>query len=401
MKLLGTVALSFLCWNLTSAQVLYSASPFITQNVNTKSLALANAVVSLDGEYADKHMNPSGMGIPSVLQITGNYSEFGLGDEHSLSFFELNFKVKRLGVGFSYESYSPGNSLRLIARNENDVIGKIGNKETYVTGVFNYDISNFINVGIAVNYISSTEGFSFQFWREAPESNFFSYDLGIQGKVNSYKIKGGTIEPTYGISITDFGAPQNYNYSEDREFSRKDFLPTNIKTGIGVEYRSDQSILDRNLFSVKLLGNLSKFLGRYESVVVEESDRTSVYIKPIAPFKALVQSWDTYQYYDGQSINEAKTIEQISSHIGIEFAFIETIFFRYGNKNAATPEEWLSYNSYGFGIDLFYLSIDYTYLKYKDFKPFYSFYPGHHWQITGRIPLNGKGRDTILDQVFK
>ncbi len=59
------------------------------------------------------------------------------------------------------------------------------------------------------------------------------------------------------------------------------------------------------------------------------------------------------------------------------------------------------FHTVGVGIDLYYLALDYAYISdnYAD-DNYGNYFNGSHWQLTGRIPLDGKTPDTILHHLF-
>tara|TARA_R110000868_G_scaffold410693_6_gene699895 strand:+ start:18367 stop:19518 length:1152 start_codon:yes stop_codon:yes gene_type:complete len=376
------------------AQLSLSAIPIATVNNNFRSLALGNAVVSLSGKYGDYHINPAGVGLTNSIQVYGG-RDYPDGYGSGRTFLILNYGFKKSGFNLSLQKYQWEEQLTLVGSYKK-LRGRFNSDEIFMNASYSYSFNPYLRAGIGINYIHTTQS-SGSIYSQAltDDLKFFTVDLGFLYQGSSYKISMGSITPNAGFSISDFGKSQSYYSSGYGEP-----LPTTLRLGAGLTFESDKKVWNQHLIGSSVLFNTSKFTGRKE---LKGNEMDGYYYEAMPAFKALFNSWGTFEWNNGQQIKNYSLPEQIWLHSGIELTFLETFSLRFGRENAANEEEWLSYRSVGFGVDLYYISLDYTSIKLDSGEPnlYYNFYSGNHWQLTGRFPLKGKKPNTILTQILK
>lgn len=374
------------------AQIAISGFPLTHGTFNMKSLALGNAVVSLDGNYADPHINPAGIGLSGNLQFSTGWDTY---------YQPLKIGIKQRGVHTNYRfgKSSLGLSIQYLETGDQITTGyinysphfKFNSKDIFVKGIYSHDFNNGLSLGGAINYMYGGEGSASDFshqWIDASDN--WSIDVGAQYHFPEIGFQDATIYPHLGLALNDFGSSANY-YDSDI----KDPIPTTLRAGGGVRLLSGYKIFGQPLVDILLLQNVSKLMVRTEERFFEGR----YHYDPMNPFKALVHSWDSYRYYDIQSYQrtEINLVEQLWWHSGVELKLLNTVALRWGRQDASKSEEELSYHAIGLGIDLQYLAFDYTSIKNKEKG---NYLEGNHWQLTGRIPLDGKHPDTILHHLF-
>ncbi|RNC79594.1 MAG: hypothetical protein ED557_13800 [Balneola sp.] len=390
MKSLLTVFLLLCLSTFSYGQLGLTAFPFTIHNSNVRSLSLGNATVSLQGIDGDYHVNPAGIGVSNIVQVKGMYERFGRG-EHSIGLMGISYEVGRSSFGLSFRKLTQGGQILLEDRLRR--IGRLAGEEHYISGVYNYRLSQGLRLGVGMNYMNANGSFSQAIATRLDKVEGFSFDIGAVYE-NSFKLNNRHILRTsFGFSLTDFGAGLEYHTNRST-----DPLPTILKIGTGLAYESNREWKGFNLFDVSLMTNVSKLLSRKE-LRISGSDTSFV---ALPPFRQLIESWEAYEFFNGQQNVSVGLKDQLWYHVGIEVTFLSALSLRFGFENAAEIEEDFSYRSFGLGIDLYYINFDYAYLHVIEEGAFNRGYyrHGNHWSIRGRIPLNGKSERTLLELIF-
>lgn len=377
------------------AQLNNAAFPFYIQNTNIKSLSLGNATVSLGNEYGDSNINPAGIGLKKNLQFFGAFDEFGI--SNSIEFIELNFGFRKSALGLSYRGYDSGERYNSIIW---DKLGRYNSNEIYLKAIYSVEITRLTKLGIAINYMSSEESQENQ--RYYPydyvkrDAQAISFDLGFRYE------KRFQIYEIYQLSVRLGSSVTNLGYGVDYYRGIKLGLPGSIRNGAGITFHTNKLIFGQELASITLLGSVSKLIvaNAYRK---KQNGIFAIVFGGNSPIGQLASLFNEVDYLDGGVTKSAKLLDQLWFQSGIELKLLNTLSVRLGREKAGKPEEILSYNSLGVGISFFYVDFDYMYAKfdneYKYSQKEYLY--GSHWQITGRIPLNGEKPKTILNHLLK
>lgn len=378
------------------AQLNITAFPLSTQKFDVKSLSLGTATVSLGDGYGSMFVNPAGMGENGVLQLSPDFNAFQHPYALAYKSYQLSgtYDVNKSRVGISIQGFKTGSQLVTTEYYENTDY-KFQNTELITKVAFSHQLKNNIKLGAAVNYLYSGEAIGTMVSAQKVEPvHAWSVDLGMQYEI-SKKYGFGTIKPSSGLVLTNFGKGVNYFNGVDYYNSeRSTSLPTRLQAGVGLTFISSEKKNGYNLVEVRVLQNASKLLVRRESKVND----SGTYHVAMNPFKALVNSWGSYEYYDGLSNRVIEPKQQIWWHSGAEVKFMEAVALRWGLRKTGEFEEEMSYQSLGFGVDLFYVVLDYAIVF--DNPEYGNFLEGTQWQISGRIPLDGHRPDNILLKLF-
>lgn len=375
------------------AQLRSTAFPFYRQTTNVKSLSLGNATVSLSDTYSDPKINPAGFGMYKTVQLSWYSEEFYLG--WKLSRISGNYRIDNSALAVSIQKYQAG-EMYLIGYPP-VVPFRLSDKELYLNAAFSHTFSNSLQAGFAINYasIGSASGTSIR-PQKLNASRSIHVDLGIRYQMDNIYTKSLDIAPQFGFSLTNFGEPVEYLGKN------KDPLPATLRLGAGVKISTNKKLFERPLAEMTILQSASKILARKERVVTS----TDTSYQAMGPLESLFNSWGSFEYFNGWRTVNVKPAEQIWFQTGIELGFLETIFIRFGHERADKTVDRISFNAIGAGLDFYYLAVDYGYVQmiddeYINYDPYESFLSKHHWQITGRIPLDGNRPETIIHHLFK
>ncbi|SMO89671.1 hypothetical protein [Gracilimonas mengyeensis] len=388
MRIIFTFLLMAMGLSATSlAQLNKAAFPFSYLNTNIKSLSLGNATVSLNG-IGNEEINPAVAAQEGVLQIIPIWDLY-------IGRYRLLFKQRGLSTNYRFSNSTVGlsihlNKVRLSTGHAFSApyLYKVPNDEIYIRSNYSYSFQSGVTLGAGLNYLYSSEAPRSQIsTQKIKKTHSFSIDLGAKYQLQNIQVGMFSFEPHMGLALTDFGRPAHYIY-EDSKFP----LPTVLRMGGAANIELDKRVYGLNLIELTAVQNVSKIMARMKDQPDEYGHRNEA----MNPFKALIKSWGTYKYRIRSGMMKHNLSEQLWWHSGVELKLLEALNIRWGYQKAGEAEKSLSYWALGGGIDLYYLVFDYTYLNNKE----EDLLEGHHWQITGRIPLDGTRSDTILNALF-
>lgn len=101
-------------------------------------------------------------------------------------------------------------------------------------------------------------------------------------------------------------------------------LPGQIRLGLGLDFSSKSLHLNQSIFGGGIYSGFSKYFARWE-----KDDALSQISTP-SGFESLFTTWDSFKIYPPSHTEEITLAEQISTSIGFEFHFLETLYLRYG-----------------------------------------------------------------------
>jgi len=263
-------------------------------------------------------------------------------------------------------------------------------KEQNFNVSFGYNLSEKTKLGFGINYIYSRRENLFN-----PEDDDyitaknFSLDLGILHEINK-EFENFSISSSMGWSLTDFGPTFTFSNSNGQGTNGESIrygLPMVMRAGLSLTFSVNKRWVNRRYGKIKLLGSLSKGMARTD----DEGD-------PHGPFRSLFSSWDSYSRSDGQNIQLG---DQIQRHQGIELSFFDIFFGRLGYIHRPSKRFGYNISSLGFGLDLYYLSVDYARIKPKPNEIVNVFEDRSVWQITGRIPIGNTNHRNFWPVLLK
>ncbi|MEX0720618.1 MAG: PorV/PorQ family protein [Balneolaceae bacterium] len=368
------------------AQFRITAVPFIIENEGIRSYSLGNSLIAFKGDVGAHHLNPASINHKGLFNfgLMKNEDNFGESDWTNT--------WKNLYLGYTFGSFDVATSYKNFNSDFPNYYGTQQREinESLLNVSTSYSFENGIRAGFGLNYISSrlpsNEGISAQKYNS---SKSFSVDFGIQYETIISVKESWSFIPKVGASLTDFGSPIRYT-----EEQSGDPLPMRLRLGSGFTLETNQKLLGMKAFGINTSLGFSKLMARNKVEVNNSSGINDSTYVPMKPLEALFNSWDTYEWFDG-SVNRSVLREQIWTHAGLELNFLETLAVRFGYQDGGKPNASYNFSSLGFGVNLGYLQFDYAKIHYLEHR-----INEYRWQLIGRIPLNGKRPDSILNLLF-
>lgn len=379
----------FLIPDLALSQYRITSVPVLIEPLDTRYYSTGNAMVSFINSGGGNYINPATLdhnGIPTIKYFLDTFGTNQDVIEIRLQNFYTGASFGNFDISLSYLDLRSSFSEEAIVLSEpyKDNVIKI-------TGA--YKFKNGLRAGFGVNYLKSDIGNEQVYVdREYNPAKSVFFDLGIQyHKTYPSRDETWLLTPSYGLSLTNFGKAVSY-YD-----GISDPLPTKLRMGTGMSVKYGQESF--GLRPLEMNGSLavSKFMVRNEMEMIETNGRTdSVYVA-MNPFKALIRSWGNYKWNDGLEEQTATIVDQLIFHTGFEVIFYETLSLRVGYQKASEVNMPYTFQAGGFGINLGYLSFDYSEYFYPDGR---GNDRGSTWNLTVRIPLNDKKPRSILNHIL-
>lgn len=294
-------------------------------------------------------------------------------------------------VGFSHGKFSYSAIIDFTSFSIPPIDSESGNLDIsnrllrFQTGYrFNENFS--AGIGFLYSSYQSTE-FSFNNETYGGDASAWGITAGAHYQ-NQFESNNFLYLPQIGLALNDLSNGFDFESSDMNETN----LPGQIRLGLGLDISSKNFRHNRPLFGGGIYTGFSKYLARWETE--DESSITSP-----SGFEALFTTWNSFERFDGTEMVEISLSEQISTSIGFELHFLETLYLRYGIIGGS--DYWIRpQNGLGAEIDLYYISLAVTHLNYHSSERWGPQDSSTYVQASFRIPIDGQPRDTLLGRLF-
>ena len=213
-------------------------------------------------------------------------------------------------------------------------------------------------------------------------------DLGLFYQ-NQFINDDFTFKPRLGLSLNNIGPGFDYEANGMSDAN----LPGQISLGMGFEAVSNRLIYNKPIFGAGIYSGFNKYLPR------QELEENGTELSRPGGFEALFTTWNSFERFAGSQNEVISLGDQISNSVGLEFQLLETLFLRYGVLGGA--DDWVRpQNGFGAEADFYYVSLAVTHLNYHSSDQYGPQDNSTYVQVTFRIPLDGRHRDTILNSLF-
>jgi len=208
---------------------------------------------------------------------------------------------------------------------------------------------------------------------------------------NEFESDAFQFESQVGLSLNDLS--EGFDFEGDTNSATN--LPGQIRLGLGFDISSKMLRHDRHLFGAGIYTGLSKYLARWEY-----REGTSE-IKSGSGFDTIFTTWNSAEVFSGSEMVNISLGEQISTSLGLELHFLETLYLRYGIIGGA--DYWIRpRHALGAEVDVYYLSLSISHLNYHSSDRFGSQAQDRATfiQATFRVPVDGQPRDSLLRRLL-
>ena len=367
-------------------EITYSPAS-LTINQSMRSAAMGGATVAMEGYPGAALINPATIGVDQTIQAqTYLFNQRGAPfkwpyfyiNDQPFSFFSptFDFRYNKGAVSVSIPYYDL-NAEKNNYQNSHSLNGNFYEYAFQLAGA--WELNRNVRIGIGLKHI----GYRFRTFDQVAVSYIIktgkanAIDIGTFYHKN-YDTEALHTKISLGGSLLNFGTNLKYDNGT------KDPLPLNLNAGFGIRTESAYQWNSRPFFSVGVYGTLSHLLSR-----IDQNGR------PYSAFESLFKGWSSYSYFNGQTTIRVTTWDQIERRIGLEASLFDVLSVRWGSdfeslkmrQGSGTTHSW------GLGVDLYILVLDYTSIKYDSIRYPTFKAPKHVWQATVRIPLGSSPRN--------
>ncbi len=358
------------------------AAFFQTIIVDPYSQALGEATVALRGYPGAASINPAAIGRPQTIQLGSNWDS-GSGGLFQTpwipQFFEnvwvaspaVDVRLRRWAFAYQFKQFTLADIEFRDA--QNNLLDIVDIKDRSHKVIVAYDLRPNLTLGLGLNLVRTQFGSLLSINSLTSEvGTTVSLDLGVVYGL-TFDVPYLRLKPSLGWSLTDFGRPIRFEGA-----LRDDPLTMLMRGGLSPQAEVNEQWLRRPIVTVGLHGGLSKYL-----VAVDDDG------KPYGPFAALVKAWKPFEVRINalnDEVAEFKKIgalDQLITHAGLELSLLKMVFLRWGHFDEPEYIGDRTYGTFGFGVDLYYVALDYSKARSDD-----SFFDGMtFWRLTARVPL--------------
>jgi len=323
--------------------------------------AMGGGTVALRGRPGAVDVNPAAIGQDGRIQAGVDAgldpflaSDFIFGQTITSPF--ITIKSSRWAAGLQFIEFSYGEFEQFSPSGRS--LGTVEKRHRTVKAFGAYDVSETWTVGAAIGY--SAEGFA---QPDVDDARSLTIDLGVHGEWERTLESGGRLQPSVGLSLTDFGTNSTIvdGKGETTGFRGPGYVevatPTRLHAGTALVYEVGAQSFGRP--ALRLTGHLG--LSK-EMVRIEEGPNGR---DAANPFAALVQSWkpaDTERTRDADGVVRQTSVGawgQLQKHVGVEVTALDVVSVRVG-RNFVDDTFIVSETVAGIGLDLVYVQIDYA-----------------------------------------
>lgn len=362
---------------ITYGQSIFDSMDVLNQYSSQRSKALGYSTVALDGYPGAAAINPATIGMSNIFQassyfMNNRHSWLSRVYERNSNLYQpyVDVKFRRWAMA-AYVTYLDYGNL-VFSDPYGDVLGQGHSFQYSISLAGAYPFTSSFTGGLGLRYITDKPGMSsLNTGYRLNNAHAFAMDFGIFYK-KIYDFGSIWLKPTSGWSLTNFGTLLHYNETET------DPLPMMIRGGLGLRLITKNEVRHHPVVEVGFYSSVSHILARKKG-----NGRV------LGPFEALIKGWSPY--YQDYTENYISFLDQFYAHFGLESTFWGIVSLRGGYIIKPAVLGYNDVKSAGIGLDINYLTFDFTYSYGDRFNTFGS-KVNTLLQMTIRIPFHSSKR---------
>lgn len=344
------LVLALLSTSVSYAQIGITAVPFLQIEPDSRASGMGNTGVAIADNASAIYWNPAGLAFQEKSQISLTHANWLPAFNVDLFYDYLagTMYVEDIGTFGGHITYlNLGEQIRTDETGMDR--GRFRSSEISAGLSYGLELSDNFALGTGLRFIYSSLADGSVGEQDINPGSSVGVDLAALYKTDSFSVGSRQATFSAGLNLANFGPGIQYT-----DNTQKDPLPTILR--IGWAYKMD---IDRNGVNTLTFSNdISKVMARSEPVGGEEGSE----YETKGAFEALLQSWGSYDRFNGQETISVGFSEQLMYGVGLEYWYDKMFALRTGyyyehpengNREFLTLGAGLRYNM--FGVDFSYL----------------------------------------------
>lgn len=342
-----------------TAQIAITAVPFLQIEPDSRGAAMGNTGVALADNAAAMFWNPAGLAFQRDNQISLTHSnwlkQFNVSD---LFYDYVVGKVYVEGVGTigGHLTFLNLGEQAVTTEDSPDVISKFNSLEFALGLSYGFEVHQNLALGTSLRFIYSSlaSGTSVGEQKVNPGSSV-AVDLSALYRTNKFYIGGNRARFSTGLNLSNLGPGMQYT-----DNAQKDPLPSLLRVGIAFSYELDPEGFNKINFAT----DVSKIMARTKDKITTNSDGTLDTMRVASgPLEALIDSWDSWTHFNGQTNVNVSLLEQLMIGSGLEYWYDNTFALRGGFYYEDPNNGDRKYITFGAGLRYNAIGVDFSYIK--------------------------------------
>lgn len=371
------------------AQVWATDFPFRRMNESARSLGLGEATVALRGYPHAHHINPATLGRGNAVQVGSNFNftdqpiPFLSSDRGTTTVTAapvvawmrnpwLSATYNRWSLAYAYKALDFG-TFTVPGLDQAPPEELPGIDTSHKISVAHH-ITRSLSIGVGLNRIKSTIPDPDPDRRTVTD---WSYDAGMY-LTRVFTVPQFRFRPTFGWSVTDFGQPKTIE-----DTGRRIILPTTLRVGLSLQLTTAAGRFNRPWARIGLHINRSRGLPAVDAEGMPDGAWETLFYTGWQPVEVNV---GTISNPELTTVSGAALLDR---QTGIELAVLDIFALRRGRFTASLASEAVSFSTWGLGIDVFYVALDYARITPEPAAVLPS--SNGFWNLTLRLPI-GRNR---------
>ena len=343
----------------SKAQIAITAVPFLQIEPDSRGAAMGNTGVALADNAAAMFWNPAGLAFQRGNQISLTHSNWLKNFNVSDLFYDYVVgKVYVDGIGTIGGHLTFLNLGEQAVTNEDspDVISKFNSLEFALGLSYGFEVSQNLALGTSLRFIYSSlaSGTSVGEQKVNPGSSV-AVDLSALYRTDPFLIGSNRARFSTGFNLSNIGPGMQYT-----DNAQKDPLTTMLRFGVAFSYELDPEGFNK----INIATDVSKIMARTKDKVTTNSDGSLDTMRVASgPLEALIDSWDSWTHFNGQTNVDVNLLQQLMIGTGLEYWYDNTFALRGGFYYEDPNNGDRKYITFGAGLRYNAIGVDFSYIK--------------------------------------
>ncbi len=343
----------------SKAQIAITAVPFLQIEPDSRGAAMGNTGVALADNAAAMFWNPAGLAFQRDNQISLTHSNWLKNFNVSDLFYDYvvgKVYVDGIGTIGGHLTFLNLGEQAVTTEDSPDVISKFNSLEFALGLSYGFEVNQNLALGTSLRFIYSSlaSGTSVGEQKVNPGSSV-AVDLSALYRTNHFLIGSNRARFSTGFNLSNIGPGMQYT-----DNAQKDPLPTLLRFGVAFSYELDPEGFNK----INIATDVSKIMARTKDKITTNSDGSLDTMRVASgPLEALIDSWDSWTHFNGQTNVDVNLLQQLMIGSGLEYWYDNTFALRGGFYYEDPNNGDRKYITFGAGLRYNAIGVDFSYIK--------------------------------------